>query len=397
MSRLRLLHFVVALVLVFAGSSALMWSQQSAAESRAHIPWMKAAVQGKADAQYIMGNVYASGVPNLDVKKDAKAAFAWYLKAARQNHVKAQYEVAAAYIIGDGIPRNLGSARIWLKRAADGGHKDAREILAGFPATEAVINKATLPPKKVSRVRKRAASATAPASTGGYEIAGIRIDPMEMIDAVVNVDLFSGYWPWWLGGMALGFITVGFWMVVKTTLGVSSSYDRIIGWREDKDLAKAAADMQETPGGVLESAMMAATMEQFGDDIPDDLIVADAGGVATAVEPAPTATVRVPWPAHVTFLIATVLGGYFAASSLGTFELHFDMGDTFENFFGGVMMWPVLLVGGLLIGFGTSMGGGCTSGHGLSGCSRLQPGSLLGTASFFGTAIAVSFLMEMFL
>lgn len=136
MSRLRLLHFVVALVLVFAGSSALMWSQQSAAESRAHIPWMKAAVQGKANAQYIMGNVYASGVPNLDVKKDAKAAFAWYLKAARQNHVKAQYEVAAAYIIGDGIPRNLGSARIWLKRAADGVHRDAREILAGFPAED---------------------------------------------------------------------------------------------------------------------------------------------------------------------------------------------------------------------------------------------------------------------
>jgi len=219
---------------------------------------------------------------------------------------------------------------------------------------------------------------------------------MEIVDAVVNVDLYSGYWPWWLGGLALGFITIGFWLVVRTTLGVSSSYDRIINWREDRDLAKAAAVMQESPGGVLESAMMAATMEQFGDDIPSDLVL-DGDGGATAVAPGSTPALRVPWPAHVTFLIATVLGGFLASFAMGSFELRFDMGETFERLFGGTLMWPVLLVGGLLIGFGTRMGGGCTSGHGLSGCSRLQPGSLLGTASFFGTAIAVSLLMEMFL
>ena len=134
MGRLRLLHVVVALVLAFAGSSALMWSQPSAAETRAHIPWMKAAAQGKADAQYIMGNVYASGMPNLEVKKDARVAFVWYLKAAKQNHAKAQYEIAAAYILGNGVPRDLDKARSWLKRAVDGGHKDARAVLAGFPA-----------------------------------------------------------------------------------------------------------------------------------------------------------------------------------------------------------------------------------------------------------------------
>jgi len=54
----------------------------------------------------------------------------------------------------------------------------------------------------------------------------------------------------------------------------------------------------------------------------------------------------------------------------------------------------ILLVGGLLVGFGTRMAGGCTTGHGFSGCSRLQPGSLIATASFFGTAVGVSFLLE---
>lgn len=399
MNRFKRLHFVVALVLAVTGSSALIWSQQSAAEFPTQTPWMKAAKQGKADAQYTMGNAYASGMPNLAIKKDSRAAFSWYLKAARQNHVKAQYEVAAAYITGDGVKRDLDRARSWLKKAADGGHKDAKEVLAGFPVVKSTPRKATAPaPEKVKRLRKRASSATEPIRAAGYEIAGIRVDPMDMVDAVVNVDLFTGYWPWWLGGIALGFVTVGFWMVIKTTLGVSSSFDRILSWREDKDMAKAAAVMQETPGGVLESAMMAATMEQFGDDIPNDLILGDTGGVAAVSQPVSAPTIRVPWPAHVTFLVATAGGAYLAAFSTGSFELQMDMGDTFSRFFGsGLLMWTVLLGGGLMIGFGTRMGGGCTSGHGLSGCSRLQPGSLLGTASFFGTAIAISMLMDLFL
>jgi hypothetical protein len=56
-----------------------------------------------------------------------------------------------------------------------------------------------------------------------------------------------------------------------------------------------------------------------------------------------------------------------------------------------------LLVGGIFVGAGTSMAGGCTSGHGLVGCARLQPGSLVATASFFGTAIAVSLLLSFLL
>jgi uncharacterized membrane protein YedE/YeeE len=48
---------------------------------------------------------------------------------------------------------------------------------------------------------------------------------------------------------------------------------------------------------------------------------------------------------------------------------------------------------GVLVGFGTRMASGCTSGHGLCGVSRLQPGSLLATAAFFGAGIVVSFLL----
>jgi uncharacterized membrane protein YedE/YeeE len=52
---------------------------------------------------------------------------------------------------------------------------------------------------------------------------------------------------------------------------------------------------------------------------------------------------------------------------------------------------PLLLAGGLLIGFGTRLGGGCTSGHGVCGLSRLAPRSLLATGLFMVTAAAVVF------
>lgn len=43
---------------------------------------------------------------------------------------------------------------------------------------------------------------------------------------------------------------------------------------------------------------------------------------------------------------------------------------------------PVLIVAGLLVGFGTRMGSGCTSGHGVCGVSRLSQRSLVATATF---------------
>ncbi|MDY6456916.1 YeeE/YedE family protein [Acinetobacter faecalis] len=41
-----------------------------------------------------------------------------------------------------------------------------------------------------------------------------------------------------------------------------------------------------------------------------------------------------------------------------------------------------MIIAGLLVGFGTRLGSGCTSGHGICGISRLSPRSLLATVSF---------------
>ena len=54
----------------------------------------------------------------------------------------------------------------------------------------------------------------------------------------------------------------------------------------------------------------------------------------------------------------------------------------------------LLVVGGLLVGFGTRLGSGCTSGHGVCGLARLSPRSMVATALFMAAAAATVFLMR---
>jgi uncharacterized membrane protein YedE/YeeE len=52
----------------------------------------------------------------------------------------------------------------------------------------------------------------------------------------------------------------------------------------------------------------------------------------------------------------------------------------------------VLAIAGLLVGFGTRLGSGCTSGHGICGLSRLSPRSLVATALFILGGFATVFV-----
>jgi uncharacterized membrane protein YedE/YeeE len=51
--------------------------------------------------------------------------------------------------------------------------------------------------------------------------------------------------------------------------------------------------------------------------------------------------------------------------------------------------WIVIIVAGLLVGFGTRLGGGCTSGHGVCGIARLSRRSITATVVFMLTAMIV--------
>ncbi|OIR00204.1 hypothetical protein GALL_176620 [mine drainage metagenome] len=54
--------------------------------------------------------------------------------------------------------------------------------------------------------------------------------------------------------------------------------------------------------------------------------------------------------------------------------------------------WPVVVIAGLLVGFGTRLGSGCASGHGVCGLSRLSLRSLVAVGMFMSTAIATAVL-----
>jgi uncharacterized membrane protein YedE/YeeE len=62
--------------------------------------------------------------------------------------------------------------------------------------------------------------------------------------------------------------------------------------------------------------------------------------------------------------------------------------------FGIIRPLPLLTVAGLLVGFGTRLGSGCTSGHGVCGVSRLSPRSLVATGTFIVAGALVVFLVN---
>ena len=95
------------------------------------------------------------------------------------------------------------------------------------------------------------------------------------------------------------------------------------------------------------------------------------------------------------FLIGLIAGAlvFMLIAGTQTFEGYGWLTQTFT----GDTQWvvaPILFASGLAIGYGAKLAGGCTSGNGLSGTSMTSPASLIATATFFGTAIVVSFVIK---
>ncbi len=213
----------------------------------------------------------------------------------------------------------------------------------------------------------------------------------------------STYWPWWAGAIGLALVTIGYTVATDKSLGVSSAWDRVLHWRSERALERLEDEF--TDDRALADALAVATAEHFGTG-PDTLTSPPAPGAEsrpldqdvekTAGEgPSVTSTRPVPLVTQAALLVSIFVGGWIAALSSGRFKLRFDMGPGFRHLVTAdpTAMVVLLFVGGVLVGFGTRLAGGCSSGHGLSGCGRLRPVSLVATAVFFGTAVVVSFLL----
>jgi uncharacterized membrane protein YedE/YeeE len=91
------------------------------------------------------------------------------------------------------------------------------------------------------------------------------------------------------------------------------------------------------------------------------------------------------------FLAGLVLGGALSAVLAGGWVPLWDLGmfdATFRWGPAGKLAW--MFAGGVLIGFGTRMAGGCTSGHGIFGISNREPASLVSTLSFMTAGVATT-------
>ncbi len=90
-----------------------------------------------------------------------------------------------------------------------------------------------------------------------------------------------------------------------------------------------------------------------------------------------------PWSWATAFVVGLPLGVAIITAVVGPVQTHFPNNPA------------ILAVGGLVVGFGTRLGNGCTSGHGVSGISRGSLRSIVATATFMAAGIVTVGLMHL--
>lgn len=141
---------------------------------------------------------------------------------------------------------------------------------------------------------------------------------------------------WYVVGPLIGIVVVGMYAIMNKPIGASGSYAQIT----DKILGKVMKEPWRLffMGGVIIGGMLAAWLS-----------------------------------GHLTFTLSY--------GTLGKKIPHTDL-------------FVLLFLGGILMGYGARWMGGCTSGHGLCGTAIRSAGSYVATATFFVTAVAVTFLIH---
>lgn len=87
---------------------------------------------------------------------------------------------------------------------------------------------------------------------------------------------------------------------------------------------------------------------------------------------------------RIAFLAGIILSAILYIALMGGFAVQTQLGSG----------W--MIIAGLLVGFGTRLGSGCTSGHGVAGIGRLSPRSIVATMIFFGAAVITTNLIRHF-
>jgi uncharacterized membrane protein YedE/YeeE len=192
------------------------------------------------------------------------------------------------------------------------------------------------------------------------------------------------HWPGWVGGLALALVMLLHWFATSRMMAVSG---RITAMIDRLRHGKPEDSEEEMTEAELIAALRDQTRAAFGDGALSEEPVAPP----RASGPALISRAPQPFIAHPLFFVALALGGLLAGN-LQPDPTWLLQSDGFASLTSGspLLGTVVLVLGGVLVGFGTRMAGGCTSGHGLCGVSRGQRGSLLATCAFFGAGVIAS-------
>jgi len=147
--------------------------------------------------------------------------------------------------------------------------------------------------------------------------------------------VFVKAWPWWAGGLAIGLLVPAMYVLTNTALGVSTGY-----------------------GNVLFCVMPRTNLIWL------------------------KKTFKERWSWRVFFLGGMIAGGFLSARLASRPLVTTGMGALTASVSTGSAAL-VLFLGGLLLGVGARVAGGCTSGHSIHGTANLHLGSIVATAVFF--------------
>jgi len=97
-------------------------------------------------------------------------------------------------------------------------------------------------------------------------------------------------------------------------------------------------------------------------------------------------------------VLGVIVGAFISSFISGTFNVE-TVPSIWESVFGNTLLlrFVIAFIGGILIGFGSRMAGGCTSGHGISGTIQMAVGSWLAFICFFIGGIATAFILYVFI
>ena len=199
-------------------------------------------------------------------------------------------------------------------------------------------------------------------------------------------------WPWWLGALAMAAVLVGHWLIVGRLMAVSGRFTGVVNRiRFGPSAPESTASVDDEM-----AAMRQAILDEFGEEAAAEFDASLEANPAQKEAPATTKKPPQSLLAHVAFFLAMAAGGALSKVLLGgAAPVAFVQSETYASLFGVSPLTAGLALagGGILVGFGTRMAGGCTTGHGLCGTGRMQSGSWLATVTFFGAAVAVSFAL----